>query len=99
MKYFKEIKRLKSLQKAEAYLEREREYTEWLTIFTIKAPYRCSIGLYIGHPKCWHFQIEVKAEQTNAIVTTRSLSCLSFVFLLARANLYAEETLPRQRDM
>ena len=46
VKYFKEIKRLKSLQKAEAYLEPKQtsmmelfcEYTEQLTIFAIKAP-------------------------------------------------------------
>ena len=46
VKYFKEIKRLKSLQKAEAYLEPKWastmelfcEYTKLLTIFAIKAP-------------------------------------------------------------
>ena len=46
VKYFKEINCLKSLQKAEAYLEPKRistmelfcEYTERLTIFAIKAP-------------------------------------------------------------
>ena len=46
VKYFKEIKRLKSPQKAEAYLERKRismmelfcECTERLTIFAKKAP-------------------------------------------------------------
>ena len=44
--HFKEIKRLKSLQKAEVYLEPKRtstmelfcEYTQMLTIFAIKAP-------------------------------------------------------------
>ena len=46
VKYFKEIKRLKSLQKAEAYLEPKQasmmelfyEYTQRLTVFAIKAP-------------------------------------------------------------
>ena len=46
IKYLKEIKRLKSLWKAEAYLEPKRvstmelfrEHTERLTIFAIKAP-------------------------------------------------------------
>ena len=46
VKYFKEIKRLKSPQKAEAYLELKRismmelfcECTERLTIFAKKAP-------------------------------------------------------------
>ena len=46
VKYFKEIKRLKNLQKAEAHLEPKRasamelfwENTKWLTIFAIKAP-------------------------------------------------------------
>ena len=46
VKYFKEIKRLKGLRKAKAYLESKRastmglfcEYTEQLTIFAIKAP-------------------------------------------------------------
>ena len=46
IKYFKETKLLKSLQKAEAYLEPKRastmellyEYTQRLTIFTITAP-------------------------------------------------------------
>ena len=46
VKYFKEIKCLKSHQKAEAYLEPKqasmmelsREYVQQLTIFAIKAP-------------------------------------------------------------
>ena len=45
VKYFKEIKRVKSFQKAEGYLEPKQasmmelfcEYTERLTIFAIKA--------------------------------------------------------------
>ena len=54
VKYFKEIKRLKSLQKAEAYLEPKQtsmielfyEYTERLTIFFNKSS---NIGIRLGY--------------------------------------------------
>ena len=50
-----------------------REYTQCLAVSTIKAPYRCSTGLYRGHLKYSNFQSEAKVEQIIAIVTTRSV--------------------------
>ena len=75
------MKRLKSLHKAEAYLEIKLastmqsfcEYTLRLNIFAIKALYRYSTGLYIGLRKYWKF--EAKMEQIIAIVTKPSVSC------------------------
>ena len=66
----------------EGYLQPKRASTmEFFcdyTIFTIKAPYRCSTGLYTGHPKYWNFQSEAEVEQIIAIVTTHSISCSYF---------------------
>ena len=68
VKYFKEIKRLKSLQvKAVSYLQPKRaymtelfcEYSKVLTIFAIKA----------GIQKYCNFQGEAKVEQVIAIAT------------------------------
>ena len=86
VKYFKEIKRLKSLQKAEAYLEpKQASMMEHFNMFNdvlflqLKLHHRCSTGLYIGLRKYWNFQIEAKLEQIIAIVTTHSDSCLHLV--------------------
>ena len=42
-----------------------------------KLHHRCSTGLYAGLQKYWNFQSEAKVGQVIAIVTTRSVACLS----------------------
>ena len=79
----KKIKRLKSLQKAEVYLEPTRASTMELFVNILngfifsqyKLYYRSSTGLYISLWKYWDFQSEAKVEQIIAIVTTHSVSC------------------------
>ena len=82
-KSFKKIKRLKSLQKAEVYLEAMGastmelfwEYINGFIFSQYKLHHRCSTGLYIGFWKYWDFQSETKLEQIIEIVTTHSVSC------------------------
>ena len=80
-------KRLKSLQKAELYLEPMRAST--MEIFFVNIlnglcfcnassiiDLRLGYMLYVGLWRYWDFQSEVKVEQIIAIVMTHSVSCL-----------------------
>ena len=90
-KIFLKIKHLKSLQKAEVYLEpmrllRGSFFVNILSGFIFpqyKLHHRSSTGLHIGLWKYWDFQSEAKVEQIIAIVTTtHSVSCSEFKCLL-----------------
>ena len=85
------MKRLKSLQKAEACLEPKQasmmEYffvniLNGLPFLLWKLHHRCSTGLYIGPRKYWNFQGEAKLEQIIAIVTTHSVFLLSLAAVI-----------------
>ena len=82
VKYFKEIKWLKNLQKAEAYLEPKQAstmdlyYEIYLTAYYFRNKSSViEVRLGQGLWKYWNFQNEAKLEQIIAIVTTRIVSC------------------------
>ena len=84
VKYFKEIKWLKNLQKAEAYLEPKQAstmnlyYEIYLTAYYFRDK-SSVIEVRLGQDlwKYWNFQNEAKLEQIIAIVTTHSVFLLS----------------------